>query len=406
MNPFSCDYLELYSTLKQSVSFLTKKIPLLEGLTLENYNFVSQYKSQSLSDFKCPGIPAELSAKLPSGTDISSLFVTIDDDILENRFFSYHLIHPKTINKAQGLIILLHGFNERNWDKYLPWAAHLAAKTSKSVLLFPISFHMNRAPELWVNTRIMQKVSQWRKMLFPNIIQSTLSNAAISERLHQNPARFFWSGLETYQNIIELVKFIKNGSHPGIEPLQTIDFFTYSIGTFLGTIIMMTNQENLFSKTKFFAFCGGPVFNRLSPVSKFILDSEANVRLYSFLVEHLESHRRKDLFLDHFLETEDVGINFRALLNYRLDLAYREDKLKQLASQFFAVTLAKDEVVPPFEVVNTFQGNKRDIGIPVEILDPTYPYRHEDPFPATEKHQPEINKTFEQVFDMAAEFLK
>ncbi|MDR1486663.1 MAG: DUF6051 family protein [Deltaproteobacteria bacterium] len=405
MTPLSSNYSELHHYLKQNVSLDSQTIELKDDLDIVNCDFVSDYRRQSSSNFVSPGIPAELIRSLPSEIDLSSLFATPDDDVTENRRFRYHLMHPKSVRKTKKLIILLHGFNERSWDKYLPWAAHLTAKTGKSVLMFPISFLMNRSPKLWVDARAMRKVSQWRKSQHPDVVNSTLSNAAISERIHQNPSRFLWSGLETHQNVVELVKFIRQGLHEHIDEQAGIDFFTYSIGTFLGEIIMMTNPQGLFSDTKFAVFCGGAVFDRLSPVSKFILDSEANARLFSFFVDRLDSHRRNDPYLDEFLETQSVGKNFHSFLNYRLELQYRENRLKELAGQFFAVTMAKDEVVPPLEIVNTLQGSAGDIDIPVTIFEPTYSYRHEDPFPIASKHIDEVNETFDRIFNLLGDFL-
>lgn len=65
-------------------------------------------------------------------------------------------------------------------------------------------------------------------------------------------------------------------------------------------------------------FCGGAVFNRLSPVSKFILDSEANVALYSFVIEHLESHLKKDHRLHHYLRENHPEGQFASMINYKL----------------------------------------------------------------------------------------
>ena len=308
--------------------------------------------------------------------------------------------------KSGAAIILLHGFNERHWDKYLPMAESLVRSTGRAVFLFPIAFHMNRSPSLWHDTRLMNKVSQFRKKAFPNVIQSTLSNAAISVRLHIDASRFFWSGLQSYEDVARLASDIRAGKHPAVKSGASIDFFTYSIGTLLGEIIMMTDPSGLFSDSRFVTFCGGPVFNRLSPVSKFILDSEANVKLYSFLVEHLDSHRRNQPKLESFLGGTEVGHNFRALLNYRLEVGYREEKFRSMASRIQAVALAKDEVVPPFEVINTLKGSKRDIPIDVEVVDFPYPYRHEDPFPLSPKHAAEVDIWFKMLFKKFGEFLK
>jgi hypothetical protein len=65
---------------------------------------------------------------------------------------------PKKI-KSRGVIILLHGLNEKDWTKYLPWAKKLTESTHKTVILFPIAFHMNRAPKEWLDPKFMISVS-------------------------------------------------------------------------------------------------------------------------------------------------------------------------------------------------------------------------------------------------------
>src|SRR5208283_5485492 len=145
-------------------------------------------------------------------------------------------------------------------------------------------------PQVWSDRRLMFTISELRKKKFPDVIHSTLSNVAISTRIQCKPQRFFWSGKQTYYDVLQLVRQIKEGNHPLIAPDTSIDIFAYSIGSLLGEILMMANPEGIFDHSKLCMFCGGPVFNRMTPVSRFIIDSEANVALYSYVVEHLESH--------------------------------------------------------------------------------------------------------------------
>jgi hypothetical protein len=170
---------------------------------------------------------------------------------------------------------------------------------------------------------------------------------------------------------------------------------------------MMTNPDNIFEKSKLCMFCGGAVFNRMSPVSKFILDSESNVMLYSYIIEHLDSHLKNDQRLRHYFCSEHPeGINFRSMLDYKVMKQYREGIFNNLSKQMMAITLEKDSVVPPYEVANTLQGSARNIPVRVEILDFPYKYRHEDPFPLIENIKDKVNQCFDQVFNIATDFLK
>ena len=401
-------YIDIYNYLKSIENYADSEIEVEENMVMRNFNFNS--KAQSI-------LPGGIGNKddyefIPAETDyepdvIRKMLNKTDAEIMENIDFKYHTLSFKSGEKAKGIILMFHGFNEKVWAKYLPWAKYLLEKTGKTIVLFPIAFHMNRAPVAWSSTREMYKISQERKERHPNVINSSLSNVAISTRLHNKPQRFIWSGLQTYYDVVTLFEQIKKGDHPTIAADTTIDVFAYSIGCLLAEILMMTNKNGYMDNSKFVAFCGGAVFNRLSPVSKFILDSEANVSLYSYLVEHLESHLKRDLVMArHLGEDYPEGVNFRSMLDYKVLTKYREDIFRKMADRIYAVALEQDTVIPPYEVINTLLGSKRDIPVKVDIFDFPYKYKHEDPFPALTGIAEEVEKAFAQTFEPIAEFLK
>ena len=404
------EYCDLFKYLKDIESYDANEIEIDDNTVLRNYNFESKYR------FILPGGSGNNDdyEYIPSGTDheyepdiIQEMLNKKDAEILENIKFRYHVILPKSTSKTKGILLMFHGFNEKHWSKYLPWAKYIVEKTGKAVALFPIAFHMNRAPTAWSDMREMYSISEQRKQRHPDVISSSLSNVAISTRLHNKPQRFIWSGLQTYYDVIDLVEDIKANNHPAIDPEASIDVFSYSIGSFLSEILMMTNKNGYFSKSKFMSFCGGAVFNRLSPVSKFILDSEANVSLYSYVVEHLESHMKRDEVLRHYLGgVHPEGVNFRSMLNYKTLTKYRESKFREMSDRIYAITLREDTVVPAYEVINTLQGINRDIPIKVDVLDFPYKYKHEDPFPALEGIKKEVTEQFKRTFDLVCDFLK
>ncbi len=405
-------YLETFQLLRSKVNYDVDFLAVDHDLELRNYSFVSnnvdilpgerhyncllhRYESDDTSAYH-----------YDAGITNSALDIH-DSQVRENREFRYHVFSPKGTQKSSDILFLLHGFNEKNWAKYLPWAKQIVEMTGKTVVLFPIAFHMNRAPQLWSDKREMNRISGLRRTRYPDILSSTLSNVAISSRLHTRPQRFFWSGLQTYYDVIQFVEEVKAGKHPIISADSRFDFFAYSIGSLLAQILLMTNYKGYFNQAKLCMFCGGAVFNRLSPVSKFILDSEANVALYSFVIEHLESHLKKDHRLHHYLrENHPEGANFASMINYKLMHEHREQTFSNMSDRILAITLLQDTIIPSYEVMNTLQGIRRDIPVRVEALDFDYNYRHEDPFPAVERIADEVDQAFRNVFDLAGGFYK
>lgn len=401
------EYIDLYKHLKEIENYEDDEIVIDERTVIKNFDFESKYRSLlpggsgNSDDYEYNPSDVEFEPDI-----IQEMLNKKDAEIMENIKFRYHMVVPTVEEKSKDVLLMFHGFNEKHWIKYLPWAKYIADKTGKSIVLFPIAFHMNRAPSIWSDTREMYSISQQRKQRHPDVICSSLSNVAISTRLHNKPQRFIWSGLQSYYDVIDLVEFIKAGLHPVIDADAHIDLFSYSIGSLLSEILMMTNQNGYFSKSKFVSFCGGAVFNRLSPVSKFILDSEANVSLYSFVVEHLESHMKRDQLLNHYLgDSHPEGVNFRSMLNYKPFTQYRENKFREMSDRIYAITLSKDTVVPSYEVVNTLQGVKRDIPIKIDVLDYSYKYSHEDPFPVVDNVKELVTKEFKRTFDLVCDFL-
>jgi len=340
-------------------------------------------------------------------TSIDRMLAIVDSRVRENSLFRYTLFTPAgRESNIRELVFLLHGFNEKDWNKYLPWALRLMEETGKTVVLFPIAFHMNRAPAEWSNPRLMRMVSYDRARLFPTIVNTSFANAAISTRLHLLPERFLWSGLQTYYDILQLIEQITSGNHPFIRKDARYDFFGFSIGAFLSELIFMTNHEGLIDESRLFIFCGGPTFNRMSPVSKYILDSEANIALYSFFIEHLEEEVKREERLKTFLNHSCAeGLYFKSMLDYHKLSDVREVRFRSLKEQIYAIVLEKDTVIPGYEVLNTLKGKMRNIGIPVRIMDFPFDYSHVNPFPLSVPGA-ELNKSFDHVFQSAARFFE
>jgi len=336
---------------------------------------------------------------IESGVHIKDVFVK------ENQQFSYYILKPAGTKKIKKVTFLFHGLNEKNWEKYLPWGKAISEQTNSAIVFFPIAFHMDRAPLSWSEKRKMFQLSEQRKLKFPNVVNSSLSNVAISMRLHAMPQRMIWSGLQTYYDVIQFIENCKNDNHPLIAKDFNFNIFAYSIGGLLAEILKLSNYKNYFTNTKLCLFCSGAVVNRISPVSKFILDSEANIALYAYLAEHFNKFLEKDKLLHHYIEEDHFeGEVFNAMLEYQKKREFRENLFKKVENQVYALALQKDVVIPPFEVMNTLQGAFRAIKIKVDLLDFNYNYTHENPFPLTEDNQSLVNESFNLVFDKVSAF--
>ena len=330
-----------------------------------------------------------------------------DFDIVENREFKYIIFKKSSEVKANGVIFLLHGLNEKYWDKYLPWAEKLVELTHKTVVLFPLAFHMNRTPAEWNHPRLMKTVSQIRCRHSHSITNSHFLNAAISARIQMKPQRFLWSGLQTFYDIIKLIEEIQTGKHPFINPDTQIDLFAYSMGSFLSEILLMANPKNYFKNSKLFIFCGGPTLDRMSLNSKYILDSDAMKAIHSFYIERLESGLMSDEKIAYYLNGDyPVGTYFKAMLSYQKNKTVREKRFRELNDKIMAVALKKDNVIPPNAVLNTLKGKDRDIPIKVEVMDFSFSYDHVHPFPIDKKIEALVDNTFNKMFKMASNYLQ
>ncbi|MCK9292393.1 MAG: DUF6051 family protein [Bacteroidales bacterium] len=402
------EYIEVFNQLKKTITYKADRISVNDKVIIRNFDFESKFYS-ILPGGKENEISLDnlmyCNKHKPESEVIKELSDIKDADITENKNFRYHVMMPRGEIKSKNILLFFHGFNEKFWMKYFPWAQYILEKTGKPVILFPLAFHMNRAPALWSNSKEMYSISKQRQQRYPNLIASSFSNVAISTRLHHNPLRFIWSGFQTYYDVIELITSIKTGLHPIIHTDAKFDIFSYSIGSLLSEILMMTNSNGYFSQSRLVSFCGGATFNNITPVSKSILDNEAHECLLLQLGINLENHMKKDTKLYEYMENSPEGKNFRSMLNSDTFIVYRENKFNEISERIYAIALKKDKVFPFKEIINTLKGRENNIPIRVDILDYPYNYSHEEPFPAKENIKHEVTEHFKKTFDLVCDFL-
>jgi pimeloyl-ACP methyl ester carboxylesterase len=380
-----------YFELKSQFNSVAEQITFSEsGIRCQAFQYNSAYPADTLKALK------------NSDTGTNAIFALPDEDVKENLSFRYTVFTPGTRTKYQKAIILLHGLNERNWDKYLVWAYYLSKKTGHPVILFPIAFHMNRSPEAWGNPRIMQPLHNLRKQKYGNDPASTFANVALSERLTEEPLRFFTSGQQSAADIVNLCLKINLGDHPLFEKAATTNIFAYSIGAFLAQILFLANPDELFSNSKLFLFCGGAFFKDMSGVSKLIMDNIASKRLLSFYIDEINQENNGCCPLAHSMKKTTLGQAFLAMLAPEMMQPYREKRFREMSKMIQAITLKNDKVIPAVKIENAL-GKNTDI----EILDFPYEYSHEAPFPLNNNSQfPLVDEAFTKIFVKATNFLR
>ncbi len=341
-----------------------------------------------------------LSRSVAANREIFNSLKTPDKDIEENNKFRFPFLKPGGRKKCRGAIILLHGLNERSWQKYLPWASRLADETGKGIILFPLAFHMNRSPESWSQIRRMMPVSKERKTLLPDLTSSSFANAAISYRMQFAPQRFILSGIQTFMDLVHLIKKIKEGNISGLESQCSIDFFAYSIGATLAEVLMMTNPRGYLTQSKAFLFCGGPALDLSTPINKVIIDNHA----FNSLLHHF--HDILDGKADELKSIEDVISNnsykyLKSLLIHNRMEKTRNNRLIEIQDRIRFLALEKDRTMPPEALEKTM----KPAGIDIKSCDFPFSYSHENPFPMTPGKEDAVEKAFTQIFSEASGFI-
>ncbi|TRX72138.1 DUF6051 family protein [Carboxylicivirga sp. M1479] len=370
------NYFFLYQTLKEHLLSGVATLPPDKdafGISIEEFHSKSSVASFTTA---------------PSAFDLKS------GEQEKNNHFTYPMFRPLNNTPTDGCIILLHGLNERSWEKYLPWAYQLANNTNKSVILFPIAYHMNRSPKAWCDPRQMTAFVKNRKVQLPQVKGLSVANVALSERLTNHPERFLLSGFQAANDILALVKEIKLGKHAGIKKDGRIDFFAYSIGSFLAQIMFLAHGERELAKSKLFIFCGGSAFADWQGISKYIMDSRAFETLHSYYnkakVEGSEQ-------VNDLLSNTRLGQSFVDMLSLSNLRQKGEHYFAFMKDRLSAVVLKNDSVVIADTVKKTLKG------MHFEEWDLNYPYSHIMPFPLlSNKLVNQVNEAFDKLMSKSA----
>jgi pimeloyl-ACP methyl ester carboxylesterase len=356
--------------------------PLLfikERADLYNLSFTSANAGHLLgrSHYNCAAHELEFEGEPVDGEIADSL-------IEENIRFRYPLVRDansgQTLYRHDRAIILLHGLNERSFSKYLPWAYQLWAGTRTPVLLFPLTFHVNRVLPAWAKTQ--REIFDRRSQLTGNEGANRF-NAVMSDRLDARPERFFWGAVQSYLDLVDLARTIRAGRHPHFTRDARIDLFGFSAGGYLSLLLMLEDPEDLFNDSRGIVFASGVPTRDLNLLSPFILDLAAEVSMMRLYVKNLEilSNAR----MRHWFEAHGEGQWIRALSGLRTDRTRLEGRLKQVCARLLGITNLNDDVMPTGSMLNTRQGLNRDTGVEVAEFEMG---AHESPFVCANHQEP------------------
>jgi predicted esterase len=357
-------------------------VPLVyedEGVDLYNLELVSQNVGLLLGfdSYECKEHGLRFKGE-PTTGDL------VDCSIEENIRFRYPLLRDHTkgrIQPSKDVLILLHGLNERSFTKYIPWAYQIWAHARMPVLLFPLSFHINRVRRAWGGT---QQDCYQHRISIPGNENAHRFNSVISDRLHAHPERFIWGALQSYWDILDLITIIRKGRHPHFEPDARVHLMGFSAGGYIALSLFLQNAHRWFddSRTVIFASCAAIRDVNLS--SHLILDHAAEMALMKTYVKYRE--RQSNPRLAHWLSHHPEGRWFDAFCGLMPDRSMLESRLREVAPRLMGIANTNDQVMTPGAMMNALQGPRRNINVRIHELELGI---HENPFATPDYDQRE-----------------
>jgi hypothetical protein len=315
--------------------------------------------------------------------------------------FRYPVVVPDAMASYDKAIIILHGLNERNWNKHLPGALYLAQTTNRPVILFPLSFHMNRGLPEWSDTRRMSIPLALRKIRYPGIREASVVNFALSDRLTREPGRFVTSGFQSIVDLYSLMRMLRSGNHPLFVKPCTTSVFAYSISCMVMQVLMISNPGGILDTSRIVLFAGGCLFSDMQAVSRFIMDSLASDALKAYYLSQSGS-----VAGDRGLIFEDCefGRAFSLMIDHNRQ-SDRDKALKRYQDQLQVSLLRTDKVIPAEGVIRTFGESFVRSGH-LSQWDFPFPHSHENPFPVLNEHLHSlVDEGFRDLYGQAACFI-
>lgn len=329
-----------------------------------------------------------------------------DSVIKENRMVNLKVTVPGNHSDGRSYrsaILMFHGLNERSWQKYEPWAEYLSLYTDVPVVLFPISFHIDRSPRDWSDPRKMQPLvrEEIEKNIFAGNVNEnlTFANYALSSRIKRNPVRFYIAGRETIYNVCQFMSDVANGAYPLFDKECMFNIFSYSIGSLLSQVLIMSNPGGFFKQSRLFMFCGGSLFAQMNGNSRMIMDKISFERLHQFYRNDFLKLYNCGLLGEDIVPEAFVAHIEKSILKSKRDKFYKENH-----DRIRVVALTGDKVIPADGIRAALGPSWKSL---LKEIDFPFGYSHEIPFPQDGKgDRNQITRSFRKVFSSAARFLK
>lgn len=393
----------IYIRLNFDENFIRMNYTELQQQLRSNYKPENKEFKQNLNGIDLHSCTFSSAMQIEIGnpeSDAKAIFYSRDQLSEKNLHFTYPVFVPEGKGAENDVIILLHGLNERSWNKYLAWGYTLAKNTRKSVIMFPIAFHMNRSPEIWASPRLMSPYVSDRKRILPDTKDLSFANVALSERLTTQPQRFFLSGYQAGNDLLQLIDTIQSGSNPLFSKGTRINFFSYSVGVLLSQVLLVANPGKRFDNSRFVFFFGGSVVEGMQGISKYILDSQAFAKLIHFYREEERVDSKRSEFFNELMHQTLLGETFNALTTYKRLRKFKKNLFKKFKDRILTLTSDEDKIIPAYEINRTMKGSM------IERVDFEYNFTHEVPFPEVNNHiRDVIDGTFDRIFQRVSLFL-
>jgi hypothetical protein len=304
---------------------------------------------------------------------------TSDKDVEENNKFRYPLMRKCSSSgepqKRDRVTIVLHGLNEFSFLKYLPWAYGIMLGTNAPVVIFPFTFTINRASQQWGKDRRSNYLPLRRGI--PSNGNISEFNAIISERLDAHPERFFWGAIQSYWDLVDLVRQIREDRHPQFARDARVDFLGFSSGGYLALALLAVNHEELFSESRACLFATCAEMRSLGAGSAFTLDRVVQNTVRKFYVDYIDTQPNNRM--RHWISDLDhpEGCWLGSFGGLSPDRTQRLKRLREIAPRLLAIANCNDRVMPPGAMLDALQGGGRDTGVRLAALNLGI---HEHPF--------------------------